>query len=94
MKRLEEFNAKRATLARHYFQQFGTDFEAQTGAELPVADFENSNWHMFHLVLPERGTCTIHAKYVGSRHRTRLPLSRDSPFTLVSPARFYRWYVP
>lgn len=53
MKRLEEFNAKRATLARHYFQQFGADFEAQTGAELPVVDFENSNWHMFHLVLPE-----------------------------------------
>ncbi|MES2040238.1 MAG: DegT/DnrJ/EryC1/StrS family aminotransferase, partial [Pseudomonadota bacterium] len=25
----------------------------KTGAELPVADFENSNWHMFHLVLPE-----------------------------------------
>lgn len=54
MKRLDEFNAKRAALARHYFQQFGTEFEAQTGAELPVADFENSNWHMFHLVLPER----------------------------------------
>ena len=23
------------------------------GAELPIADFEQSNWHMFHLVLPE-----------------------------------------
>lgn len=54
MKRQDEFNAKREALARHYFQQFGTEFEAQTGAELPVADFENSNWHMFHLVLPER----------------------------------------
>ena len=25
-------------------------------AQLPVADFENSNWHMFQLVLPERIT--------------------------------------
>ncbi|MFZ6817779.1 DegT/DnrJ/EryC1/StrS family aminotransferase [Undibacterium sp. Ji22W] len=54
MKRLEEFNAKRKALAHHYFTSFGTDFEKQTGAELPVADFTNSNWHMFHIVLPER----------------------------------------
>ncbi len=54
MKRLDEFNAKRAALARHYFAQFGNEFEIQTGAELPIADFENSNWHMFHIVLPEQ----------------------------------------
>lgn len=57
MKRLEEFNAKRKTLAQHYFATFGAafddSFEAQTGVELPVADFTHSNWHMFHLVLPE-----------------------------------------
>ena len=54
MKRLDEFNAKRLALAKHYFTTFGTDFETQTGAELPVADFTQSNWHMFHIVLPER----------------------------------------
>jgi len=53
MKHLTEFNTKRAALAKHYFSSFGTDFEQKTGAELPVADFENSNWHMFHLVLPD-----------------------------------------
>jgi dTDP-4-amino-4,6-dideoxygalactose transaminase len=52
--RLEEFNAKRLALAKHYFHVFGSDFEAQYGAELPVADFDQSNWHMFHIVLPER----------------------------------------
>jgi dTDP-4-amino-4,6-dideoxygalactose transaminase len=51
-KRLEEFNTKRAALARHYFATFGDRFEAETGAELPVHDFENCNWHMFHIVLP------------------------------------------
>ncbi len=56
MARLEEFNAKRLSLAKHYFMTFGTQFENQTGAELPVADFEQSNWHMFHIVLPERIT--------------------------------------
>ncbi|MBC3928519.1 DegT/DnrJ/EryC1/StrS aminotransferase family protein [Undibacterium sp. CY21W] len=54
MKHLAEFNAKRKELAQYYFEQFGPDFEAQTGAELPVADFTDSNWHMFHIVLPER----------------------------------------
>jgi len=54
MKHLAEFNAKRKALAQHYFSSFGSDFEASTGAELPVADFENSNWHMYHIVLPER----------------------------------------
>jgi dTDP-4-amino-4,6-dideoxygalactose transaminase len=54
LKRLDEFNAQRKKLAQHYFHQFGTDFESQTGAELPIADFSNSNWHMFHIVLPER----------------------------------------
>lgn len=54
--RLEEFNARRLELARLYFDAFGPDFEALTGAELPVADFEHCNWHMFHIVLPDRVT--------------------------------------
>ena len=54
LKHLDEFNAKRAALARHYFSRFGDKFETETGAELPIADFAHSNWHMFHLVLPER----------------------------------------
>ncbi len=53
---LDAFNAKRLTLARHYFDCFGAEFESRYGAELPVADFEQSNWHMFHLVLPTRIT--------------------------------------
>lgn len=53
MKRLEEFNAKRKALAQHYFATFGHEFEAQTDVELPIADFNDSNWHMFHIVLPE-----------------------------------------
>ncbi|MFI4940919.1 MAG: DegT/DnrJ/EryC1/StrS family aminotransferase [Burkholderiales bacterium] len=56
MAHLQEFNAKRLALAQCYFAGFGPEFESQTGAELPVADFEQCNWHMFHLVLPERIT--------------------------------------
>jgi dTDP-4-amino-4,6-dideoxygalactose transaminase len=56
MRHLGEFNARRLALARYYFQCFGADFETRFGAELPIADFEQSNWHMFHLVLPDRMT--------------------------------------
>lgn len=54
LRQLATFNAKRLALAKHYFDGFGSDFEARTGAELPVADFEQCNWHMFHIVLPDR----------------------------------------
>ena len=50
---LGSYTARRHALARHYFKCFGADFEQQTGVQLPVQDFENSNWHMFHIVLPE-----------------------------------------
>jgi dTDP-4-amino-4,6-dideoxygalactose transaminase len=54
MGHLATFNAQRLALARHYFHCFGADFEAKYGAELPIADFDQCNWHMFHLVLPDR----------------------------------------
>jgi dTDP-4-amino-4,6-dideoxygalactose transaminase len=54
MRHLAAFNDKRLTLAQHYFNCFGADFESKYGAELPIADFAQSNWHMFHLVLPDR----------------------------------------
>lgn len=51
---IESLTAHRRELARHYFKCFGDDFEATYGAQLPPADFANSNWHLFQLVLPER----------------------------------------
>jgi hypothetical protein len=48
--RLEELTDKRRELARRYFELF----DRNLGCELPVADFENCNWHMFQVVLPPR----------------------------------------
>jgi len=48
LKRLPEFTEKRRRLARAYFERF----ERGLGCELPLEDFENSNWHMFQVVLP------------------------------------------
>lgn len=54
MAQLPAFNARRLALAKHYFECFGGEFETEYGAELPIADFLQSNWHMFHIVLPDR----------------------------------------
>lgn len=49
LKRLDEFNQRRRELARLYLTRL-----AGTGFGLPPADFMQSNWHMFQIVLPER----------------------------------------
>jgi dTDP-4-amino-4,6-dideoxygalactose transaminase len=46
--RLEEFTARRRALARLYFERW----DPSLGGELPPADFQDSNWHMFQVVLP------------------------------------------
>jgi dTDP-4-amino-4,6-dideoxygalactose transaminase len=48
--RLEGFTQRRRALARRYFQLW----DRSLGCELPVEDYEQSNWHMFQVVLPPR----------------------------------------
>jgi dTDP-4-amino-4,6-dideoxygalactose transaminase len=52
--KLDAITAQRRKLANHYFEVLDKDFEKQTGAQLPPADFESTNWHLFQVVLPER----------------------------------------
>ena len=54
--KLNEITAQRRKLAKHYFKTLGKDFEKQTGAQLPPAEFESTNWHLFQVELPERIT--------------------------------------
>ena len=58
MKTIDAVNAHRRRLAEHYFECFGNQFEAQTGAQLPLAAFDTSNWHLFQIILPDRGPTT------------------------------------
>ncbi|MDP2133928.1 MAG: DegT/DnrJ/EryC1/StrS aminotransferase family protein [Sulfuritalea sp.] len=48
LKHLEGFTARRRLLAREYFQRI----DPALGLELPVADFTQSNWHMYQVLLP------------------------------------------
>ncbi|MBP9217505.1 MAG: DegT/DnrJ/EryC1/StrS aminotransferase family protein [Sterolibacterium sp.] len=55
LKRLAEFTARRRLLARHYFTCLDREWCCKRGCELPPEDHDQSNWHMFQILLP-RGT--------------------------------------
>jgi dTDP-4-amino-4,6-dideoxygalactose transaminase len=50
---IDAFTARRRELAQLYFEKFATLSARTAELALPVADFEQSNWHMFQVVLPE-----------------------------------------
>jgi dTDP-4-amino-4,6-dideoxygalactose transaminase len=47
---LQAFTDARRELARYYFELLN---QADLGLGLPIPDFEQSNWHMFQVILPE-----------------------------------------
>ena len=65
---LEKFNAQRRELARAYFEQFATPAAAALGLGLPVADFTQSNWHMFQVMLPEARLTLKRADVMAKMH--------------------------
>lgn len=48
LQQLAAFTTRRRHLAKRYFELL----DPSLGLELPLADFENSNWHMFQVLLP------------------------------------------
>ena len=51
--RLDEFTRMRRELAREYFKLLDRPEVRALGLGLPVPDFDQSNWHMFQVMLPE-----------------------------------------
>jgi dTDP-4-amino-4,6-dideoxygalactose transaminase len=66
--KLNDITAQRRKLAKHYFATLGRDFEKQTGARLPPAEFESTNWHLFQVELPERITRAEFMAQMKERH--------------------------
>jgi dTDP-4-amino-4,6-dideoxygalactose transaminase len=64
--RLEGFTAQRRKLARAYFAGFEGGAAVKLGVGLPVADFENSNWHMFQITLPLERLALERAGFMGA----------------------------
>jgi dTDP-4-amino-4,6-dideoxygalactose transaminase len=52
LKQLNQFQQRRIELAKAYFLKIDQAGLVHKGLGLPVADFEQSNWHMFQVILP------------------------------------------
>ncbi|MEO5915262.1 MAG: DegT/DnrJ/EryC1/StrS aminotransferase family protein [Luteolibacter sp.] len=59
---LDEFTRIRRELVREYFKLLDCPEVHALGLGLPVADFEQSNWHMFQVVLPETANSPTRAQ--------------------------------
>ena len=62
--RIEEFNAKRRELARHYF----ACLDPALGLGLPPKDFTQSNWHMFQVLLPLETLTLTRGDFIARMH--------------------------
>jgi dTDP-4-amino-4,6-dideoxygalactose transaminase len=65
---LEAFNAARRELAQHYFELLNAPAARALGLGLPVADFTNTNWHMFQVLLPEEKLSVKRATIMAEMH--------------------------
>jgi dTDP-4-amino-4,6-dideoxygalactose transaminase len=66
--RLAEFNERRRKLARAYFKGFEDCGIRELGLQLPLANFTDSNWHMFQVVLPEERLSVPRAQIMSDMH--------------------------
>ncbi|MSU50875.1 MAG: DegT/DnrJ/EryC1/StrS aminotransferase family protein [Opitutus sp.] len=65
---LEEFNARRHELARAYFELLEAPAVRGLGLQLPPADFSQTNWHMFQVVLPGERLTIRRAEVMAKLH--------------------------
>lgn len=65
---LDLITARRRELAQAYLEAFDTPAVHALGLHLPVADFANSNWHMFQVVLPEERLTIKRAEVMARMH--------------------------
>ena len=61
---LDGFNARRRELARRYFASLAPSL----GLELPAADFAQSNWHMFQVLLPHDALTISRGEFIRRMH--------------------------
>ncbi len=66
--RSDEFNGQRRELARAYFELFAAPAVRALGLGLPVADFTQTNWHMFQVVLPAARLTITRAEVMAKLH--------------------------
>ncbi|MBV8627098.1 MAG: DegT/DnrJ/EryC1/StrS aminotransferase family protein, partial [Paraburkholderia sp.] len=65
LEHIERFTRQRIALARAYFAGLEGGAAVELGVGLPLADFSNSNWHMFQITLPLEKLAITRAGFMG-----------------------------
>jgi dTDP-4-amino-4,6-dideoxygalactose transaminase len=76
---LDAFNAARRELARHYFELLDAPAARALGLGLPVADFSQSNWHMFQVLLPEARLAVKRGEIMAEMHAAGIATGAHYP---------------
>jgi len=88
---LQQFTARRRQLATRYFELF----DRSLGCTLPLADMQQSNWHMFQVLLPEGVT---RGDYIAAMHAAGIGIGVHYPamhlFTLYRELGFKEGQFP
>lgn len=88
--RLDEFTARRRELAREYCHLLDVPAVRALGLGLPVADFDQSNWHMLQVMLPEGPGLPKRAEVMAQLHAAGIGSGAHYPaihlFTLYRAA--------
>jgi len=89
---LDVITARRRALARLYFEALDTPAVRAFGLRLPVANFTDSNWHMFQVILPEERLSITRSEVMAWMHAAGIGTGVHYPavhlFTLY---RRYGW---
>jgi dTDP-4-amino-4,6-dideoxygalactose transaminase len=73
--RLEEFDARRNALARRYFARFDRALDCG----LPPEDFNNTNWHMFQVLLPLERLSIGRGEFIAAMHASGIGVGVHYP---------------
>jgi dTDP-4-amino-4,6-dideoxygalactose transaminase len=89
---LDGFTKKRCELVRAYFELLDTPAVRPLGLRLPLADFANSNWHMFQVILPEERLAIKRADVMAQLHAAGIGSGAHYPVIhLFSLYRRHGW---
>jgi dTDP-4-amino-4,6-dideoxygalactose transaminase len=90
--KIDEFNQKRTQLVKHYFELLTkADFQ-KFGLGLPLANFTDTNWHMFQVLLPHRHLTVKRAEIMAKLHEAGIGSGVHYPaIHLFSMYRNFGW---
>jgi len=90
--RIDEFNQKRTQLVKHYFDLLTKAEVQKFGLGLPLANFTDTNWHMFQVLLPHKHLIVKRSDIMAKLHEAGIGSGVHYPVIhLFSMYRNFGW---